>query len=91
MENSELYQRAKKRIKRIKGFYIHATVFVLVNLLLLVLKYLKHDDAGWSSFFGMGLWGIGLLCHGVSVFLPGLFLGRAWEEKKIRELMSKNK
>ena len=36
-------------------------------------------------------WGIGLLAHGLSVFLPGMILGNNWEERKIKELMEKDK
>ena len=36
-------------------------------------------------------WGIGLVAHGLSVFVPQFVLGKDWEERKIRELMEKNK
>lgn len=91
MNNSEQYQRARKRVKDIKGFYIHALIFVVVNLFLLVSKYLQKGEIDPAVFYGTALWGVGLLCHGASVFLHGFFLGKNWEEKKIRELMNKNK
>lgn len=90
MENNIKYLEAKKRVKRIKGFYIHALVFVLVNAFILVLKYLKTDNIEFHVW-GIGLWGIGLFIHGLSVFLPNFILGSDWEEKKIRELMDKDK
>jgi hypothetical protein len=40
-----------------------------------------------TAFFG----GIGLAAHGLSVFLPSLIMGKDWEEKKIKELMEKEK
>ncbi len=93
MENKDQikYIQAKKRVKQIKGFYIHAAIFVLVNLLLLFLKTTKQENISTDDFWGMGLWGIGLLAHGLTVFLPNFFLGSDWEERKIRELMDKNK
>lgn len=93
MENTEKqqqYERAKKRVKAIKGFYIHALVFVLVNGLSLFLKFQKHGDIEFHNW-GIGLWGIGLAIHGLSVFLPNFIFGSDWEEKKIRELMDKDK
>ena len=84
------YERAKKRVKAIKGFYIHAMVYVLVNGLILLLKFQKNDDIEFHDW-GIGLWGIGLLIHGLSVFLPNFIFGKDWEEKKIRELMDKDK
>lgn len=56
---------ARRRANAKMGWYIHATVFVLVNLLLL----LKSGLAGqhWAIFPAFG-WGIGLLVHGFVVF-----------------------
>jgi hypothetical protein len=36
-------------------------------------------------------WGIGLAAHGLSVFGNTIFFGQNWEEKKIQELMDKDK
>jgi len=40
-----------------------------------------------TAFF----WGIGLVAHGLSVFGHDIFFGSNWEEKKIKELMDKEK
>lgn len=93
MENynveNEKYLRAKKRVKAIKGFYIHALVYLLVNLFLAFFSFQKNGEFNFGNFWGMGFWGIGLAVHGASVFLPDFILGKNWEEKKIRELMDK--
>ncbi|OWK74978.1 hypothetical protein CBW16_06200 [Flavobacteriaceae bacterium JJC] len=91
-ENDIRYLQAKRRVKRMKGFYIHATVYVLVNLFIIAGntqegESLLNMDNYWTAIF----WGIGLLAHGISVFMPNLFLGKDWEERKIRELMDKYK
>ncbi len=90
MENySEIkYLEAKRKVKQLKGFYTHATVYVLVNLFLIARKIYHGKsifdiDIYWTALF----WGIGLLVHGSSFFLPHFFLGKDWEEKKIRDLM----
>lgn len=85
------YLQAKKRVKQIKGFYVHLTVYVLVNLFLIVAKFLKNEEYESGNFWGMGLWGVGLAVHGLSVFLPGFLFGNDWEERKIREIMDKNR
>ena len=89
------YERARKRVKEIKGFYIHTLVFVLVNLFLILSTSIKYDSFETffqqNQFWGIGLWGIGLFAHGLSVFLPNFILGKNWEEKKIRELMERNR
>ena len=45
----------------------------------------------FQNFFTAFFWGIGLVVHGFSVFVPQWFLGNNWEERKIRELMEKDK
>ena len=58
------YERARKRVKEIKGFYIHALVYVLVNLFLILSTSIKYDSFETffqqNQFWGIGLWGIGL-------------------------------
>ncbi|KMQ71426.1 hypothetical protein ACM44_07345 [Chryseobacterium koreense CCUG 49689] len=91
MENNIQYQRAKKRVKEMKGFYIHVTVFVMVNLLLFGLNFSKGSEIAYWSFLTPLLWGIGLLAHALSVFLPNFIFGKDWEERKIRQFMQKNR
>ena len=99
MENNlienERYERAAKRVKRIKGFYTHAVVYVVVNLMIVIVN-IQNLDAGesyfqWQNFTTLGFWGIGLLAHGLSVFMPSIILGKNWEERKIKELMDNDK
>lgn len=91
-ENDARYLQAKQRVKKIKGFYIHAIVYVLVNLFIIAGNVqsgetLDNMDNFWTAI----LWGIALLIHGITVFLPNVFLGSDWEEKKTKELMDKYK
>ena len=96
-DKQQQYERAKKRVKQIKGFYIHALVYVLVNAFIIMMKVINGEHVAGepqikiSQFLTIILWGIGLIVHGLSVFLPNFVLGRNWEEKKIREIMEKNK
>jgi hypothetical protein len=92
----ERYRLAYKRVKRIKGFYVHALVFVLVNAYLIVssydhTQYSDKDSFNWGAFSTALFWGIGLLAHGLSVFGRNIFFGQNWEERKIQEFMEKDK
>ncbi|MGC4128679.1 MAG: 2TM domain-containing protein [Bergeyella sp.] len=98
MENKELaYAKAKKRVQKIKGLYSHLAVYIMVNIFLFIINYpeLEKRDAfssfSWELWATPVFWGIGLLVHAATVFLPGFFLGKDWEELKIRELMEKEK
>lgn len=100
MNNSNLspeqikYQHALKHVKRIKGFYTHLMIYVLVNTGILIANYNNenyHDFWSWQNFSTVLCWGIGLVAHGLSVFLPSFVMGKDWEERKINELMAKEK
>lgn len=89
------YYEALKRVKRIKGFYTHAIVYIVVNLMIVVINIQDLGEGEsyfqWQNFITAFFWGIGLLAHGLSVFLPGMILGNNWEERKIKEFMEKDK
>lgn len=94
--SDERYNLAYKRVKRIKGFYIHALVYVLVNafLLLSIFNSSRVGDAvfwEWKTWNIVFFWGIGLVANGLSVFGKNIFFGDQWEEKKIQEFMDKDK
>ena len=92
----ERYSLAYKRVKRIKGFYFHAMVYVLMNIFIIASSYSKSSfDLGvffrWETFSTALVWGTGLLAHGLSVFGRSIFFGQNWEERKIQEFMDKEK
>ena len=89
MENSfeerERIERARKKVKSIKGFYRHLTVYLFVNAFLWVLHIINMEPGEsfwqWGNFTTAFFWGMGLLLHGASVFGTNIFfwfrLGRA--------------
>lgn len=91
-ENEINYLRAKTRIKEIKGFYIHLSVYLFINLIVMVQYLLKvapnSDVKGGVNFYTGILWGIVILIHAISIFLPTI---TNWEQKKTEELMKKNR
>jgi hypothetical protein len=82
------YQKAKERVETIKGFYIHLTVYAVVNLLLFSINMIVSPENLWFFWPLMG-WGIGFVMHALSVFGFSPRFGADWEERKIRELMEK--
>ncbi len=94
-EEQMQYERALKRVKKIKGFYTHLLVYVVINLMIVIINIqsLKTGESYFKleNFFTAFFWGIGLLSHFLSVFGPDLFLGKNWEERKIKELMEQEK
>ncbi|MGN4613412.1 2TM domain-containing protein [Bacillus cereus group sp. MYBK71-2] len=89
MERNENYLRAKKRVENLKAFYIHLTVYILVNLLLFFINISSDSSKLWF-LYPLGGWGIGIVIHGLTTFPFGIF-GKEWEERKIKEYMEKDK
>jgi len=63
-ENIE--RQARRRAGAKMGWFIHAGVYVAVNLLLATLSAM--GDRHWAVYPAMG-WGLGLAIHGIVVFL----------------------
>jgi hypothetical protein len=84
------YRRAKKRVEALRGFYVHLAVYVVVNLFLFLLNIIVSPATLWFFWPLLG-WGIAIGLHAFSVFGPGRKLGADWEEKKIEEIMEKEK
>ena len=80
------YQRAKKRVEALKGFYVHLTVYVLVNLSLFLRNIIASPDHLWFYWPLLG-WSIAIALHALSVFSLNRPFGADWEEKKIAQFM----
>jgi hypothetical protein len=97
MNNEEQikYELATKRVKKIKGFYSHVAIYIVVNIMIFILNIQKLDAGGsyfqFKNFSTLFFWGIGLASHGFSVFGLDALFGNNWEERKIKELMEKEK
>lgn len=67
MENQDVYQRAKHRVEAKIGFFIHMTVYIVINLLLIIINLATSAGHIWFKWPLIG-WGIGLIFHAVGVF-----------------------
>jgi hypothetical protein len=89
------FERAKRRIRSISGFYKHLAAYILVNIILIAMKYARLEPGEeffqFSTFSTAFFWGIGLAFHALGVFGNNVLFGTAWEEKKIQQLMEKEK
>ena len=82
--------KAQKRVQQIKEFYSHLLVYMIIIPILIVinLKYTPNYHWFWFSMIG---WGVGLALHALQIFEGyKIFLGKDWEENKIKELMKQD-
>ena len=87
------YLEAQKQVEEIKGFYIHLVVYIIVNAFIIygILSSIGLDQLNFWTFSTAIFWGIGLFFHGYHLFGKNLLFGKKWEERKIKELMDKDK
>ena len=91
---------ARKKVNDIKAFYRHATVYVLVNIFIIIITVSARMSGGESfseAFFHFAtfstpfFWGIGLAFHAAKVYNKNMLFSRDWEERQIKKLMEKDK
>jgi hypothetical protein len=94
--NQDKYARAKKRVDEIKGFYIHASIYTVINSFILVNIFIQSGYNGqgfWQieHFFTLFFWGIGLSFHALKVFRLNPFFNKDWEKRQIQKYIEKDR
>jgi hypothetical protein len=85
-DGDKAYKKAKKRVEEIKGFYSNLISYCIVIPFLIFINLTTNSRNHWFWFPLLG-WGIGVATHAFQVF----GVGESWQEKKIREIMNKNR
>ncbi len=78
----EIERLARRRAGAKLGWYVHAVVYVLVNLAVFAMSSYAFGFRPWSVFPLLG-WGVGLVLHGISVFVLGA--GSGLRERMIQQ------
>ena len=97
MENKESinnkeakYLRAKERIQEVKKFYTNVMSYVgFIAFLGFINYYTNEWRYMWFLWAAFG-WGIGIATQAIKVFGANLFLGKDWEQRKIKEFMKED-
>lgn len=84
------YQRAKKRVEAIRGFWGHFITYITVNIILFIIDLFTTPGEWWFYWVIIG-WGIAVVINALSVFAFGKFRSKKWEEAKIKEILDKEK
>ena len=85
------YFKAKKRVAELKKFYSSLMFYVIFIAALAGLNYYTDQwQYPWFLWAAFG-WGIGLLFQATKVYGWPFFLGRGWEERKMKEFMEEEK
>ena len=86
MSEDEIYEQAKTRVEAKKGFFIHLTVYIVVNIVLvLIWAFAAGGGFPWFVFPIFG-WGIGIIFHYLGIFVFGGKSDRAAIEKEAKNI-----
>ncbi|CAL2084616.1 Histidine kinase [Tenacibaculum sp. 190524A02b] len=89
LENSK-YVKAVEKVEKLKEFYQNLVSYCLVIPFLIYINLTFSSQFHWFWFPMIG-WGIGLFFHFLEINNYSLFLGKNWEERKIKEIMEEEK
>ena len=94
----ESFNAAYRKVRRIKGFYSHLKVYIIVNIIIII-SNLNNGFIGnrieirgfrdWEVYSTAFYWGIALAIHAFTVFGPDIFFNKDWEDRKIQKYMEK--
>ncbi|EPX59677.1 hypothetical protein D187_002421 [Cystobacter fuscus DSM 2262] len=87
--DNQAYDRARKRVEDLRGFYMHVLSYLSVNLGLFILDMMT--PGGPWFFWPLVGWGILVLLHGATVLMNGSLFDERWEERKIRQFMERDR
>lgn len=81
------YFKAKRRVAEIKKFYSSLMFYVIFIAALAGLNYyvneLRHPWFLWAAFG----WGIGIFFQAIKVFQWTPFIGKDWEDRKMKQFI----
>lgn len=93
--------KAANKVKRLKGFYFHLFLYLIVNLAWFLFLLLSNHLSSYYEygFWGMGyghvstavIWGVVLIVHYLLISVMKLSFSKKWEERKIQELLGEEK
>ena len=69
MSEEQIHEQAKKRVEEKKGFFIHFTVYIVVNIMLVLIWVFAVGEGFPWFIIVLGGWGIGILFHFLGVFV----------------------
>lgn len=87
MDSETRVARARKRVEEIKGFYVHLSVYLIVNAGIFAIDAITGGH--WWFYWPLFGWGIALAIHAAALFFGGPY-GSRWEERKLRHVLGRD-
>jgi len=106
MKDSELYEWAHTRARHIRALYVHAAVYLVVMVFLVIVNAITRDEPGshmysgqmyhrgdgdWWVIWPALAWSLAVAIHGIVVALGGRDRFDRWEDRKVAELVRRER
>lgn len=89
----ELLEIARKKVKKLKGFYTHAFIYAIGVVVFVLKEYygvqFNFFPINHINFFVMAVWSTVFFISAVDILITYHFLGKEWEDGKIKRIMKK--
>ena len=82
---AEIERWAWRRMRAVRAFYTHLTIYAMVNFILLVIDVATPGDP-WFFYVLLG-WGLAVGMHAAQIYERLPWFTRRWEQRKVQELM----
>jgi transcriptional regulator with XRE-family HTH domain len=79
---------AFRQVRRVKGFYKHLALYVIVISGLATINLITRPHHLWFLYSAFG-WGVGIIFHGISVFDLVPFMGADWEKRQVEKRLGR--
>ena len=93
----EREEAARRYVGQLRAFYIHAGIYAASMLIMFAVNLLTNLSAGiagdwtawWSAWALLG-WGLGIVVHGLVVWLNRpLLASSTWEQRQIERMLGR--
>ena len=78
---------AYRYVYRLRHFYHHVAVFVVVIGFLALINLVTRPDNLWFQWPLLG-WGLWLILHALRTFAKDRYLGHEWEETQLKKRLA---
>ncbi|TNJ42537.1 dihydrofolate reductase [Tamlana fucoidanivorans] len=91
----EILENAQRRVKQKKRLYLHFVLFLIGSVFLIIANTFLGIGKDITFFgkewfvFAIIIWFFLLIYHVFNVFVTHKFMGKAWEQKQLEKLVSK--
>jgi uncharacterized membrane protein YjjP (DUF1212 family) len=86
-QKNKSFEIAQQKVKKIKSFYNHLFVFMVVHFFISVAVYTSFGNLKKLLILSVLGWGIGLFVHALKTFQWNPFINKEWEQRKIQEFL----